>query len=94
MMPKYHIEYAVQFGRNPELCHYRSDDPVACEEFIEQLLERGCRIHAIRHEGLELPAPEFDKMIKTAAGMLAARSICSALSISTDEEHFRFGFTG
>jgi len=93
MMPKYNIEYAMPFKRSPEVYHYRSDDPVACEEFLEELLERGCRIQAIRHEGLEVAKPDFDKMVKTAAGMLAAKSICSSLGISTEEEHFRFGFT-
>jgi hypothetical protein len=93
MMPKYNIEYAVPFKRSAEVYHYRSDDPVACEEFLEELLERGYRIQAIRHEGLDLPKLESDKMIKTAAGMLAAKAIRSALGISTEEEHYRFGFT-
>jgi hypothetical protein len=57
MMPKYNIEYAVPFKRSAEVYHYRSDDPVACEEFLEELLERGYRIQAIRHEGLDLPKP-------------------------------------
>jgi hypothetical protein len=92
MIPKYTIEYAIQFKRSPEVYQYRSDDPVACEEFLEELLERGCRINAIRHEGLDLPKPDFDKMIKTAAGMLAAKFVCSALGITKEEEHYRFGF--
>lgn len=92
MMPKYTIEYAMHFKRSPELYHYRSDDPVACEEFLEELLERGYRIQAIRHEGLDLPKPDFDKMIKTAAGMMAAKAVCSSLGITREEEHFRFGF--
>jgi hypothetical protein len=92
MMPKYTIEYAVNFKRHPETYHYNGDDPVATGEFLEELLERGYHIKAIRHEGLDLPRPEFDKMIKTAAGMLAAKSIRSSLGISTEEEHYRFGF--
>jgi hypothetical protein len=92
MLPKYTIEYAIQFKRSPEVYQYRSDDPVACEEFLEELLERGCRINAIRHEGLDMSKPDFDKMIKTAAGMLAAKSVCSALGITKEEEHYRFGF--
>ncbi len=92
MMPKYTIEYAMQFKRSPEVYHYRSDDPVACEEFLEELLERGYRITAIRHEGLDVSQPDFDKMIKIAAGMLAAKSICSSLGITKEEEHYRFGF--
>jgi hypothetical protein len=92
MMPKYSIEYAIQFKRRPELYHYRSDDPVACKEFLGELMERGYRITAIRHEGVEIAGPDFDKMIKNAAGMLAAKSICSALGITKEEVHFRFGF--
>lgn len=92
MMPKYNIEYAIHFKRHPEVYHYRSDDPVACEEFLEELLERGYRITAIRHDGMDVSKSDFDKMIKTAAGMLAAKSICSSLGISHEEEHYRFGF--
>ena len=94
MLPKYTIEYAAQFKRRPEVYRYSGDDPVTCEEFLAELLERGYRIKAIRHEGLDVPKAEFDKMIKTAAGMLATKSICSSLGISTEEEHHRFGFTG
>lgn len=93
MMSKYNIEYSLQFKRSPETYHYRSDDPVACEEFIEELLERGCRIQTILHEGIELPKQDFDKMIKIAAGMMAAKAIRSSLGISTEEEHYRFGFS-
>lgn len=92
MMPKYNIEYAIHFKRSPEVYHYRSDDPVACEEFLEELLERGYHITAIRHDGTDVSKPDFDKMIKTAAGMLAAKSICSSLGITREEEHYRFGF--
>ena len=92
MIPKYTIEYSLQIKRSPEIYQYRSDDPVACEEHLVELLERGCRIHAIRHEGQELAKPDFDKMVKTAAGMLAAKSVCSSLGITREEEHYRFGF--
>ena len=50
------------------------------------------RIRCIKHDGVELPAPEFDRMVKTAAGMSAAKRICSSLGISSEEEKFRFGF--
>ena len=92
MIPEYTIEYLVNFKRHPETCHCNGDDLVACAEFPAEVLERGCQIRAIRHEGLDLTRPEFDKMIKLAAGMLAAKSIRSSLGISTEEEHYRFGF--
>jgi hypothetical protein len=63
-----------------------------CEEFLEELLERGLAIRAIKHEGLDLPKADFDRMIRTAAGMLASRHICASLGIKPEEEHFRFGF--
>jgi hypothetical protein len=93
MLAKYDIEYAIQFRRHAPTHHYYSDDPVACEEFLSELLERGCRVNAIRHEGVDLARPNFDKMIKKAAAMLAAKSVCAALGISAEEERYRFGFT-
>ena len=93
MLAKYTIEYAVKFKRHSPTYEYHSDDPVACEEFLTELLERGYQIKAIRHEGVDLPKADFDKMVKTGAGMMAARSICSALGISAEEEHYRFGFS-
>jgi hypothetical protein len=56
------------------------------------LLERGFRILAIRHEGVDLPRPEFDRLVKTAAGMVAAQRVCMALNIKPEEEKYRFGF--
>ena len=43
----------TQFKKHAQMNHYSSDDPVACEEFVEELLERGFRIQAIKHEGLD-----------------------------------------
>jgi hypothetical protein len=93
MLPKYTVEYTAQFKKHSQSHHYSSDDPVACEEFLEELLERGYQIKAIRHDGLEVSKQDFDKLVKTAAGMLAAKSICASLGISTEEVHHRFGFT-
>jgi hypothetical protein len=49
-------------------------------------------IHSIRHDGAELPRPEFDRIIKLAAGAIASKRICASLSIKPEEEHYRFGF--
>ena len=92
MLPKYTVEYTAQFKQHSQASHYGTNDPVACEEFLEELLERGFRINMVRHEGVELPRQEFDKMLKTAAGMLASKSLCGSLGISAEEEHYRFGF--
>jgi hypothetical protein len=92
MLPKYTIEYTMPFRKHAQTNHFSTDDPVACEEFVEELLEAGFGIRAIKHEGLDLPKQDFDKVIKTAAGMLASKRICASLGIKADEEHYRFGF--
>lgn len=92
MISKYTIEYTTPFRKHAQPNHYLTDDPVACEEFIEELLERGFPIRAIKHEGLDLPKDEFDRIIKTAAGMMASKHICASLGIKPEEEKFRFGF--
>ena len=50
-------------------------------------------IRAIKHEGEDLSKHEFDRIVKTAAGMLASKHICASLGIKVEEEKFRFGFT-
>ena len=93
MLPKYTVEYTAQFRKHAHTNHYSTDDPVACEEFVEELLERGFGIRAIKHDGLDLSKHEFDRMIRNAAGMLASKHICASLGIKSEEEKFRFGFT-
>lgn len=92
MIPKYTIEYGTQSRKHTLVRHYSTDDPVACEEFVMALLARGARILSISHEGVALSLTDFDKMIRTAASMLASERICTCLGIKPDEEHFRFGF--
>ena len=93
MLPKYSIEYTVTFRKHDFMHHMGTDDPVAAEEFLEELLERGYKIRGIKHDGNDLPQKDFDKMVKTAAGMLASKRICASLGIKGEEERFRFGFT-
>lgn len=93
MIPKYKIEYAKPFRKHAQDNHFVTDDPIACEEFVEELLERGFSVRAIKHEGLDLPKHEFDRLVKNAAGMMASRRICVSLGIKPEEEKFRFGFT-
>jgi hypothetical protein len=94
MLPKYTIEYTIQFSKHAQTSHYSTDDPVSCEQFVEELLERGFPLRSIKHEGLDLPKHEFDHIVKTAAGMLASKHICASLGIKPEEERFRFGFAG
>jgi len=91
MLPKYKIEYAIPYKRSEEPHRYTTDDPVACEELLCELLERQFKIKAVLHDGVALPPVDFDKMIKTAAGILAAKHICKSLDIDTAEAHHRFG---
>ncbi len=93
MIAKYHVEYSMQFRNQAHVSHYQTDDPVACTEFLSVLLERDVRIRGIRHEGVELSRVEADRLLKTAASMLAGRRLCQALDLKPDEAHHRFGFT-
>ncbi len=92
MIPKYTIEYRVPLRRHAQTNHFSTDDPVACEEFLVEMLEQGFLIDGIKHEGMSLPKVDFDKMLKTAAGMFASKRLCAALGIKPEEERFRFGF--
>jgi len=92
MIPKYTIEYSLPLGKHPHANHYTTDDPVTAEEFVVELLERGFTLRAIKHEGMDLPRAEFDRLVKTAGGMLASRHICASLGIKPEEQKFRFGF--
>lgn len=91
MLAKYKVEYAIPFKRHDEPHQYLTNDPVACEEFLTELLERGFKIKAILHDGAALPTADFDKLIKTAAGMLAANHLCKSLGVDRAEAHHRFG---
>lgn len=95
MLKNYTVEYSLQFRRHspPERHQYYTDDPVACEEFVQELLEKGMGIHAIRHDGAELPRVDFDRIVKVAASEAAARMVCTSLHIKAEEERHRFGFT-
>lgn len=92
MITKYNIEYGMNFRRPTQPLHYQTDDPVDCEEFLEELLEKNFRIVGIHHEGMPLDQHQFDHMVKTAASMLAAKHICASLKIDNEEENHRFGF--
>lgn len=92
MIPKYQIEFSVKFGKHEQLNQYQTDDPIAAQDFLVELLERGFKVAAIKHEGVPLSRHDFDKMVKAAASVLAARHIRVSLNLTAEEEHFRFGF--
>jgi hypothetical protein len=92
MLAKYKVDYAMPFNGHLTATHHQlTNDPVACEQFLAELIDRGFKIERISHEGVELPEAEADKMIKTAAGIMTRRHLCTALDIDTIEAHRRFG---
>ena len=94
MLKKYTVEYSLKSRKHhpPEHHQYYTDDPVACEEFVQGLLQHGMGLHAIMREGAELPRAEFDRMVKIAAAEVASKAICASLHIKPEEERHRFGF--
>lgn len=92
MSTKYEIRYAIRIQHEHEMQIYRTDDPVACEEFLSELLDRKIRILSISHGGSDLPRPEFDRMVRTAAGMMTARHVSACLKLNHEEVHHRFQF--
>ena len=93
MIPKYTVEFTTTFRKHAQKDHYATDDPIECEEFVEELLERGLPIRGIKHDGVDLPPHQFDGIIKKAAGLLASKHICASLGIKNEEERYRFGFS-
>lgn len=91
MLAKYKIDYAIPFHSHEQPHHYLTNDPVACEEFLTELLERGFKITNVLHEGVALPKVDFDRLIKTAAGVLATNHICKSLGVDRVDAHHRFG---
>ena len=94
MLKQYTVEYSFQFRKHsPPLHHeFYSDDVVECENFIQDLLASGMGLHAIKRDGADVPKTEFDRIVKVAAGEVAAKLICTSLQIKPEEERFRFGF--
>lgn len=92
MIPKYTVEYSIQLRKHAPSAHYSTDDPVAFEEVVAELLDRGFSLRSIKHEGVDLPRAEFDKLVRSAANIMASRKICDSLGLKPEEERFRFGF--
>ena len=90
MLAKYKIEYAIPFSRADHTQYHLTDDPVACEEFLAELLERGFKVKSVLHQGVELPKIEMDKMIKMSLGMLMTIHLCRSLGIDRVEASHRF----
>lgn len=92
MITKFAIEYTVTHRPKADVRTHRTDDPVEAEDFLMQLLASGARIQAIKHEGVELPHAQFDRMLKVASERLAAQLLRCSLEIDAAEVKHRFGF--
>ena len=94
MLAKYSVEFIISFRRHQVTHHYRTDDPVALEEFIVELLEKGHHLEKISHQGAPLPQHDSDKILRTAATILAAKHLQRSLGIDEAETRHRFGLPG
>jgi len=95
MLKKYCVIYSLAFRKHspPEHHEYYTDDPITCEDFVENVLRHGMGLHGIRRDGIDLPQNEFDRIVKIAASAVASKLICTSMRIKPDEERFRFGFS-
>ncbi|HSI64940.1 MAG TPA: hypothetical protein VLE43_17570 [Candidatus Saccharimonadia bacterium] len=92
MIAKYDIDYTVFPEHNSKISSHRTDDPVAAEEFLMQLLVSGARIHGIKHEGIALERVQQDGMLRAAAERLCTQLLSRAVHIDSAETKHRFGF--
>lgn len=90
MLSKYHVSIYVPVRRELVPHEYRTDDPVACEEFLTEALERGYRIESIQHEGAPMPPEQRDRMLRLAACSVAAKRLERSLQIDEAEARHRF----
>jgi len=92
MIAKYTIEYVIFPEHNKRVESHHTDDPVAAEDFLMYLLANGSRICAIKHEGVDLDEAQSDRMLRVAAGRLAARMLGESLHLDAAAVKHRFGF--
>jgi hypothetical protein len=91
MQTKYIIEYTRLHHPTETPLLHRTDDPIEAEEFLMQLLSAHARILQIKHEGIEMPQHQMDRMLKVASERLVSQMLRDALSIDGEEVRHRFG---
>ena len=91
MLSKYKVTYDIDPHGKMPASHFITDDPIACETFLTDLLDRKLHIRDIAHEGVALPPKQFDEMLRSAVLQLASHHVCASLKISSDDAHVRFG---
>ena len=92
MLHKFAIEYTRHPRSNEPVGTHRTDDPVEAEEYLMQLLHARSRILSVKHEGVDIPRAQFDRMLKVASERLISEMLCNALDIDSAEISHRFGF--
>lgn len=91
MLAKYRIVFDVDPHHRAAPAQFTTDDPVAAEAFVADLIERRQRIREILHEGVALAGKEFDHLVKLGAQMVASRHLQATFGISGAEVNARFG---
>jgi hypothetical protein len=92
MIANYDIDYVVRPSHNARIDSYRSNDPVAAEDFLVGLVASGAAIKSIKHEGVELSQHQSDKMVKIAAERLISSLLGRSLALDAAQVKHRFGF--
>lgn len=92
MLNKLAIEYSDSHRSKAAVRTHRTDDPIEAEDFLMQLLACGAKIQTIKHEGIALSRPQFDRMLKVASERLAAQLLRCSLEVDAAEVKHRFGF--
>lgn len=92
MNTKFAIEYILNPHHNKRVMTHYTDDPVEAEDFLAHLLAAGARISGIRHDAMELPPHQFDRMIKVAAERVIVTLLAESLGLDTAAIKHRFGF--
>jgi hypothetical protein len=92
MLHKFAIEYTRHPHSNEPCGTHRTDDPIEAEEYLMQLLHARSRILSIKHEGVDLPQAQFDRMLRIAGERLISEALEHALDIDNAEVRHRFRF--
>lgn len=94
MLAKYRIVFDVDPHHRAAPAQFTTDDPVAAEALVADLIERRQRIREILHEGVALEGKAFDHLVRLGAQLVASRHLQAAFGISGAEVNARFGLPG
>jgi len=87
-------KFTIAYTRHPRSTEpsgvHRTDDPIEAEEYLMQLLHARSRILSIRHEGVDMPQAQFDRMLKVASERPSSEMLEHALDIDSAEVRHRF----